>query len=138
MKLFEYDQIMRVSIDEQNKLIVHEWFDYNPESGDDVVYEILDRIYEASLTYPYSKILVIADRTRGAFSPGVFDFIDTVQFPRLKKLTVIKYVATVINPADRQKMATEMWQGQLSLASNIQHKNFLSEQAARDWLKNPD
>lgn len=138
MLLFQHENIIRVSLEQDNDLIVHEWLEYNPENGDSVIHEILDQIYKTFLQHDVTKVLVIADKTKGAFSPDIQTFINDVQFPRLIEETKIKYVATVVSENVFNRLGAKLWQDQLAAGERMIMREVLSADEGRAWLKQVD
>jgi len=136
--LFQHENIIRVSLEQDNDLIVHEWLEYNPENGDSVIHEILDQIYKTFLQHDVTKVLVIADKTKGAFSPDIQTFINDVQFPRLIEETKIKYVATVVSENVFNRLGAKLWQDQLAAGERMIMREVLSADEGRAWLKQVD
>lgn len=134
MLLYEQADIIRVSYDEAASLLIHEWINYDPEDQEKHVLEALEFIFQAFQSHPVNKVLVLADKTKGCFSPKVQDFISDVQFPRLLKDTNLRFVATVLDKSQISATYTEMWEAELTTLEAFVTRDFASEKEARDWL----
>ena len=134
MVLFEHKNIIRVSFEKENDLMIHEWFEYNPNGADDLILKILQEIYDAFLKYGATKVLVVVDKTKGAFSPDMMKYIEETQFPRLASETQLKYVATVLNREDMSSRYAAIWEGQLARNERFIINDVSTEQEGRDWL----
>jgi hypothetical protein len=137
--VFEVPNTIRIFYEKENELIIHEWFEYNPENvRDDIILENLQKIYDIFLTYPVEKVIVKADQTKGAFSPGVLEYIKTVQFPRVLADTEIRYVVTIQSKEEMNQMPTFIWQEHLKKGSRAILHDVGTEKEARTWLKTID
>lgn len=132
--LFDYPGICRASYDAVSDITEHEWLNYNPENADRLVRKILDEIYEAFVSTGSAKVLVIADRTRGAFSPEIQKYIERVQFPRFASDTNLKFVATVISKESLKFSYASLWKDQLAQNKRFIQADFVSVDEARNWL----
>lgn len=112
MILLDEPGVLRILYEERFGLQVHEWLNYSPEDRDPLVLDLLDRIYELLMHYPVEKLLVIADRTRGAFSTEVQTFIREVQFPRILGNTSVRFVATVKSADQMTEIGSDLWKAQ--------------------------
>jgi len=133
--LLEEPGILKISYEADESLLIHEWFDYNPEGRDPLIFELLERIFGFFLKYPAEKVLVKADQVRGVYSPEVQSFIREVQFPRILAQTQIHYVATVKSDEFLRRIGTDVWSGQLTQQSQLTIREFASEAEARKWLQ---
>ncbi len=138
MLLYEVPNIIKIFYEEENNLIVHEWFVYNPKDQDYVILSILNEIYKIHLAYPIEKLIVKTEQTKGVFSADVQKFIKDIQFPRLVSDTKIKYVATVKTKETLKSMGTILWQKQLKKEDEVIINNVGSEEEARAWLNSVD
>ncbi len=138
MLLYEVPNIIKIFYEEENNLIVHEWFEYNPKDQDYVILSILNEIYKIHLAYPIEKLIVKTEQTKGVFSQDVQKFIKDIQFPRLVSDTKIKYVATVKTKETLKSMGTILWQKQLKKEDEVIINNVGSEEEARAWLNSVD
>lgn len=134
--LLDEPGILRVLHDPDAGLQVHEWFDYDPDGDDRLILGLLDRIFELLVQHPAEKLLVRTEKARGAFSPGVQNFIRDVQFPRLVEGTEVRFVATVRSrDADlMETLGTELWRQQLSEHAPLILYDVGSESEGRAWL----
>jgi len=138
MLLLDEPGVLKILYEEDSQLQVHEWLSYNPDDKDSLVIQLLDQIYQFLLQYPVKKILVITDRTEGAFTPEVQNYIQNIQFPRLASDTPIRFVATV-KPADEiAASGTSLWKEQLKMQKPIIVYDSETEAGARIWLKQMD
>jgi hypothetical protein len=135
MLLFEYEDIIRVSYEKENDLIVHEWHRYNPDQKDHIVLEILQKIYETLLETGASKVLVKVDKVKGVFSPEIHKYINDVQFPRLVNETNMRFVATVTNKSDMSSKWATIWKEQLAVNEPIVLHDVDTEEEGRAWLR---
>ena len=135
MLLFEFPDIIKIFYEKENDLIVHEWLEYNPEDQDNTVLIILQKLYDVFLEYPVEKVIVKADRTKGAFSPEIQKYIKDVQVPRLLSDTNVRYIVTVESEDKIKKVGVKLWQGQFNKNEKIILHNVGSEEEARHWLK---
>lgn len=133
-ELFDYPGICRASYDASTDITVHEWLDYCPEDADDLVLEVLGKIYDGFCQTGSTKVLVIADKTKGAFSPTVVTFIRNVQFPRLASDSRLKFVATVLPRRSLPATYTSLWKEQLERNDRFIQADFASLDEATDWL----
>jgi len=138
MLLFDVPGIVRVFYEEENKLIIREWLEYNPEDKDNVILDILQRSYETFLTYPVKKVMVKADRTKGSFSPRIQRYIREVHIPRLEADTEMRYVVTIQSQDTMNQLASMLWQLQFGDRSKVVLHNVISEEDARSWLQSID
>ena len=93
--VFEVPGIIRALYEKDNELIILEWLDYSPDDQDHIILEILQGIYEKFLAYSIEKVMVRADRVRGAFSPNIQDYLGEVQFARIVADTKIRYIVSI-------------------------------------------
>lgn len=135
MDLFDYKRVCRGSYDPTTDITVHEWFDYNPEDANYSVREVLDSIYDAFCTTKSAKVLVLTKNARGAFSPEIQKYIETVQFPRFASHTNLRFVATVMPDERINVMYTALWKEQLARNDRFIQADFSSEEEAVAWLK---
>ena len=134
MLLYEVPDIIKIFYEEENELIIHEWLEYNPDSQDALILDILQVIYEGLLEYPVEKLIVKSDMTKGAFSPGIQKYIKDVQFPRLVKNTKVRYVSTIKPEDEIKKTGVLLWQLQLKNNDDIILHDVATEAEAREWL----
>lgn len=135
MLLLDEPGVVRVFFEEEPRLQVHEWFEYNPEDRDWMVVRTLDRIYQLLLDHPVASVLVKANQTRGAFSPEIQKYLREVQFPRLIRDTPLRFVATV-ESADRAiQMGAELWKGQFEEGAPLILHDVETEAEGRAWLQ---
>ena len=138
MLLFEVPDIIKVFYEKENELIIHEWLDYNPENRDDVILDILNKIYDTFLTYPVEKVLVKVDQAKGAFSPSLQKYIAEVQFPRLLEDTELKYVVTVQSEEKMKQISASLWKSRFEEGARVILHDVGTEEEARTWLKTID
>jgi hypothetical protein len=138
MLVFEVPDVIKVFYEKENDLLVHEWLDYNPEDRGDIIFEILQRLYDIFLAYPTEKVLVRADQTRGAFSPSVQKYIAEVQFPRILADCAVRYVVTIQSQEAMMQISTSLWQEQLEEGAKIILHDVGTEAEAREWLETID
>lgn len=138
MLIFDVPNIISVFYEEENDLIIHEWFDYNPEDQDNVILEILQKIYKSLLTYPVEKLIVRTNQTRGAFSPKIQNYIENTQIPRVESTTNLRYIVTIQSKDTMKAICTSLWREQFNKVKNIIMHDVESEEEAREWLKNLD
>ena len=138
MILIDEKGVLRVTYEEDAGIQVHEWLDYNPEGRDELIRQLLDRIYQRLIDFPVEKLLVKADQARGAFSPEVQAFIREVQFPRLQAQASIRFVVTVRQRDTLASIGTELWKSQLKANSRLIMHDVESEAEARAWLAEVD
>ena len=132
--LLEEPGILKISYEAEENLQIHEWFDYGPENGDQLILELLERIYELLLEFPVEKLLVKSENVRGAFSPYVTTFIRDVQFPRIADDTDVRFVATVKSTQFMKRIGTDVWRAQLKRHAALVTHDLKSETEARKWL----
>ncbi len=137
-ELFDFPGVCRASFDARTGVTVHEWFDYNPPYADKLVFEILERIYVAFCENGSTKVLVIANNTKGAFSREVLTFIRDVQFPRLATDTKLKFVATVLPREALPATYATLWKEQRERNERFILADFASLDEATDWLLEQD
>ena len=148
MLLYEVKNIIKIFYEEENKLIIHEWLEYNPEGEDNTILRILQAIYDVFLIHPVEKVIVKTNLTKGVFSPNIQEYIKEVQFPRLLADTKLRYIATIKSKDKTQSLGTFLWQCQFEEEVNInisdmeneEETNIIirdveSEEEAREWLK---
>lgn len=138
MLVFDVPNIISVFYEEENDLIIHEWFDYNPEDQDNVILEIFQKIYKSLLTYPVEKLIVRTNQTRGAFSPMIQNYIENTQIPRVESTTNLRYIVTIQSKDTMKAICTSLWREQFNKVKNIIMHDVESEEEAREWLKNLD
>ena len=136
MLIFEVPNIIKVFYEKENELIVHEWLEYNPEHQDNVILEIMQKLYETFLAHPVEKVLVRANQTKGSFSPEIQKYLKEVQIPRLEADTKMRYVVTVHSEEKMKRLSTELWEMQFSNGDRIIVHDVENEKEARAWLKN--
>ena len=135
MLVFEVPNIIKVFYEKENELIIHEWLEYNPEQQDNIILEIMQKLYETFLEYPVEKVLVRANQTKGSFSPEIQKYIKEVQIPRLVADTKMRYVVTVHSEEKMKRLSTELWQMQFSDGDRIILHDVENEKEARAWLE---
>lgn len=135
MLLFELPHIIKISYEEDSQIMIHEWLEYNPDSQDDIILDVLQKIYEIHLAHPVEKVMVRADAAKGIFSPEIQKYIRDVQFPRLVADTKIKFVVTIKSPDALNQMAAKLWQKQFDEKDGVLLNNVSSENDARQWLE---
>jgi hypothetical protein len=135
MLLYEVQNIIKIFYEKENELIIHEWFEYNPEDEDDTILVIFQNIYELFITYPVAKVLVKTNLTKGVFSPNMQLYIEEVQFPRLIADTNLRYIATIKAIDKMQAIGTMLWQNQFDKNADVILHNVANEQEAREWLQ---
>ena len=135
MLVFEVPNIIKVFYEKENELIIHEWLEYNPEQQDNIILEIMQKLYETFLEYPVEKVLVRANQTKGSFSPEIQKYIKEVQIPRLVADTKMRYVVTVHSEEKMKRLSTELWQMQFSNGDKIILHDVENEKEARAWLE---
>lgn len=135
MLVFEFPKIISVYYEEENELIIHEWLEYNPEGKDDVIIEIMQKLYETFLAYPVKKVMVRANLVKGAFTPRVQRYIREVQVPRLVADTDMRYVVTIQSNERMSQTASKLWQLQFWEGSGVVLHNVTKEEDARAWLQ---
>ena len=139
MLIFESPDVIKISYEKDNRVIIHEWLDYNPENaGNDFMLEVLQKIYDIFLAYPVAKVIVKVDQTKGAFAPEVQQYIGEVQFPRILADTKVRYVATVHSEQKMKQMSKLLWQKRFKKNDEVMLHDVFSEQEARDWLSTVD
>ncbi len=138
MLLFEVPDIIKVFYEEENELLVHEWLDYNPENRDDIILDILQKIYDSFLAYPVEKVLVKVDQAKGAFSPSLQKYIAEVQFPRLLEDTQLRYIVTVQSEEIMNQISASLWKSRFEEGARVILHDVGSEEEAREWLKTID
>lgn len=130
-----YPGVFSARFDAAAGITTHEWLDYNPEDADPLIRKILDDIHRDFVATGSTKVLVVADRTRGAFSPEIRKFIEKVQFPRIAADTKLRFVATVL-PTDEVRAAYAMlWRRQLVVSERFIQADFTDVASARAWLE---
>ncbi|WP_196139837.1 hypothetical protein [Aliikangiella sp. G2MR2-5] len=135
MQLFKEKGVVNVFYEEDEMLQIHEWLNYSPDGDERIMFKALDRIYQLLIEYPVTKVLVIADQAKGAFSPNLQAFIRETQFPRLISDTQIRFVATV-KPADLlAQVYTDVWKEQLKQNSTLIMHDVADEASGRRWLR---
>lgn len=132
--LFEYPDIIKVFHDPEAGLLVHEWLEYNPEGSDNVIFEILDRIFQAFQETGVNKVLIIADKANSAFSPEVQKYVRKIQFPRIIQSTALRYLATVVGANEPVQQQVSAWRDILIDVEEIELNDVLSEEEGREWL----
>jgi hypothetical protein len=135
MLLYEVPNIIKIFYEKDNKLIVHEWLEYNPEDQDNTILRIFQKIYDIFLDYPVEKIIVKANKTKGIFSPSIQKYIKDVQFPRLLKDTKLRYIVTIKSEEEMNDLGVLLWQKQFKKGADIILHDVGSEEEAREWLK---
>lgn len=135
MLLFEYENIIRVTYEKENNLIVHHWYRHNPEQQDHIILEILQKIYETLLETGAPKVLVKVDTVKGMFSPEIQKYINEIQFPRLVNGTNMQFVATVTNKSDLSSKYATIWKDQLVLNGPVILHDVDTEEEGREWLR---
>lgn len=126
--------VVTVSYLTKEQVLIHEWHDYNPEEGDDHVFQALNVIYETFKELQCAKVMVQVNHVRGAFSPKVLDFIKIVQFPRLLSETPLKYIATVVSEEHYEEVNSSLWKDQLLRNEDLIMTDVLSVSEGLDWL----
>ena len=135
MLLFEVPNIIKIFYEKENELIIHEWLEYNPDDQDNIIFEILQNIYDIFLAYPVEKVIVKTDQTKGVFTPSAQEYIRDVQFPRLLADTKLQYVATIKSEDKMKRIGALLWQKQFKEGAEIILHDVRTEKEARTWLK---
>lgn len=130
--------VVRITYLLQEKIMVHEWYDYNPSEGDDDIFHALDIIYDTFKRYQCTKVLVVVHKARGAFSPCVLNFIKETQFPRLLNDTPLKYIATVVSEDHYEEINSNLWKDQLLGKERLIMKDVLTSEQGFQWLTHFD
>lgn len=135
--VFDMPGITRVFYEKDNELIILEWLDYNPDGQEQVILVIMQRIYHTLLVYSVEKIMVKADRVRGAFSPAIQDYLMEVQFPRIIADTKIQDIVTIMSQEGMGRASTRLWQKELircDKRNSLTLHNVTTETSARELL----
>lgn len=136
MLIFDVPKIISVFYEKENDLLIHEWFDYNPEDKDDVIFEILQKLRDISSTYPVEKLIVRVSQTRGAFSVEAQDYIENIQIPVWAESGVMpRYVAVIQSKETMKAIAASLWEDRFRSEDKMILLDVESEVEARDWLK---
>jgi hypothetical protein len=138
MLIFNLPNIIKVFYEEENDLLIHEWLDYNPEGQDEVILEIIQKLYDILLTHPVEKVIVRTNQTRGAFSPRILNYLENIQMPRVESNTKLRYAVTIQSKETMKIISASLWQGQLGKVEKMMMHDVESEEEAREWLKNFD
>lgn len=134
MLIYEEKNIIKIFYEQENKLLIHEWLEYNPDGKDHTILQILQKIFDIFVQYQVEKVIVKTDKTKGVFSPDIQDFIEQVQFPRLISDTKLRYVATIKSKDKMQAIGTLLWQKQFDDDVDIILHDVSTEEEARQWL----
>ena len=132
--LLEMKGVVTISYLAKEHIILHEWFEYNPEEGDEHVFEALDIIFKTMKDYQCAKVMVQVNHVKGAFSPDVLDYIKTVQFPRLLSETPLRYIATVVSEEHYEEVNSSLWKDQLLENKALIMTDVLSLSEGLKWL----
>lgn len=135
MLVYEEHNLIKVYYDEEEDLLIHKWFHYDPGEGDKKTLEVLETLYRIFLQYPTEKIIVNTLNASGAFTPTMQKFIAEVQFPRLLNNTPLRYIATIQSPDMIKQIASFVWQTKFKEGARVILHDVASEEEARAWFQ---
>lgn len=135
MIILDDKNTVKVFYDSKTLIMHHEWFNYDPDITDQYMINVLDKIYVSLKDTQSKKILVLANKTKGCFTPSIQDFINKIQFPRFADSTQLKYVAIILDRNDPKSKYSAVWETSLETFKHIQIRHFINEIDALKWLK---
>ncbi len=135
MLLHDEPDVLRLYLEEENGLQIHEWLDYDPDGRDELVLNLLDHIFANLLKHPVEKLIVDTRQARGAFSPAVLTFVQDVQFPRILAETPLRFVVTIKPRDELSRIATRLWEAQVRNRSRLIMQETATMEEARAWLQ---